>query len=203
MADGAVRLRATLDATIALHATAKANPQPVLDAAAAIVEALQRGGKLLLFGNGGSAADAQHVAAEFVGRFQRERAALAAIALTTDTSVLTSIGERLRVRSRVRAADRGARPQRRRRARDQHQRPIAERRRGAQDGARAGTADDRADRRRRRRDRPAAEIHINVPSTSTPRVQEVHRTLLHVICDLVERAFVEKTLTRRTQSTLL
>ena len=54
-------------------------------------ESLGSGGKLLVFGNGGSAADAQHVAAELVGRFQRERGALAAMALTTDTSVLTSI----------------------------------------------------------------------------------------------------------------
>ena len=64
----------------------------MLDAAAAISAALNGGGKLLVFGNGGSAADAQHVAAELVGRFERERAALAAIALTTDTSVLTSVG---------------------------------------------------------------------------------------------------------------
>src|SRR5258708_28935658 len=64
----------------------------VLEAAAAIAGALKAGGKLLLFGNGGSAADAQHVAAELVGRFQRERAAISAIALTTDTSVLTGVG---------------------------------------------------------------------------------------------------------------
>jgi D-sedoheptulose 7-phosphate isomerase len=55
-------------------------------------EVLGRGGKILLCGNGGSAADAQHLAAEFVNRFQRDRRALAAIALTTDSSVLTSIG---------------------------------------------------------------------------------------------------------------
>ena len=83
---------ATLDATVALHAHMKQHAGPVLEAAAAIGGALRAGGKLLLFGNGGSAADAQHVAAELVGRFQRERAAMAAIALTTDTSVLTSIG---------------------------------------------------------------------------------------------------------------
>src|SRR5258708_2728354 len=53
---------------------------------------MKAGGKLLLFGNGGSASDAQHVAAELVGRFLKKRDALAAIALTTDTSVLTSIG---------------------------------------------------------------------------------------------------------------
>ena len=57
-----------------------------------MAEVLQRGGKLLFVGNGGSAADAQHLAAEFVNRFQRDRRALAAIALTTDSSVLTSIG---------------------------------------------------------------------------------------------------------------
>lgn len=55
-----------------------------------ITHALQRGGKVLIFGNGGSAAEAQHFAAELVGRFERDRRALAAIALTTDTSILTS-----------------------------------------------------------------------------------------------------------------
>ena len=57
-----------------------------------IVDALASGNKLLLCGNGGSAADAQHIAAEFVGRFVRQRRPLPAIALTTDTSILTSIG---------------------------------------------------------------------------------------------------------------
>jgi D-sedoheptulose 7-phosphate isomerase len=56
-----------------------------------VVDALAAGNKLLLFGNGGSAADAQHIAAEFVGRFKRERRGLPAIALTTDTSALTAI----------------------------------------------------------------------------------------------------------------
>jgi D-sedoheptulose 7-phosphate isomerase len=55
-------------------------------------DCLRRGGKILLMGNGGSAADSQHIAAELVGRFQRERKGLAAIALTTDTSLLTSVG---------------------------------------------------------------------------------------------------------------
>jgi D-sedoheptulose 7-phosphate isomerase len=53
---------------------------------------LSRGGKILLMGNGGSAADSQHIAAELVGRFQRERRGLASIALSTDTSILTSVG---------------------------------------------------------------------------------------------------------------
>lgn len=55
-------------------------------------ECLQRGNKILLMGNGGSAADSQHIAAEIVGRYKRERRALPAIALTTDTSILTAVG---------------------------------------------------------------------------------------------------------------
>jgi D-sedoheptulose 7-phosphate isomerase len=61
------------------------------DCAAIIVDTVKRGGKILLCGNGGSAADAQHIAAEFVGRYETERRALPAISLTTDTSALTAI----------------------------------------------------------------------------------------------------------------
>lgn len=64
----------------------------VVDAALDMVSCLKKGGKILIVGNGGSAADAQHIAAELTGRFIVERRALAAIALTTDTSALTAIG---------------------------------------------------------------------------------------------------------------
>lgn len=64
--------------------------ESVTRAASALVSALRAGGKLLIMGNGGSAADAQHIAAELVGRYQIERRALAAIALTTDSSILTA-----------------------------------------------------------------------------------------------------------------
>ena len=85
-------MTATLADTIALHERVKqSDPQPVLAAAAAIVEGLGRGGKLLLFGNGGSAMDASHLAAEFVGRYRRERKPLAAIALSADQAKLTCI----------------------------------------------------------------------------------------------------------------
>ncbi len=57
-----------------------------------LIKSLKSGGKILIFGNGGSAADSQHIAAEFIGRFKKERRALAAIALTTDTSALTALG---------------------------------------------------------------------------------------------------------------
>src|SRR5213078_1638857 len=63
----------------------------IFEAAGLIIMCLRAGGKLLFFGNGGSAADAQHLAAEFVGRFRRDRKALAAVALTVNTSALTAI----------------------------------------------------------------------------------------------------------------
>ncbi len=65
--------------------------EQVLEIARILTKTFRGGGKLVLFGNGGSAADAQHIAAELVGRFARERKAMAAVALTTDTSTLTSI----------------------------------------------------------------------------------------------------------------
>ena len=185
--------RSTLAEAIALHQRVKdADPRPVVDAAAAIVEALGRGGKLLLFGNGGSAADAQHVAAELVGRFIRERVALAAVALTTDTSVLTSIGndyafDRVFARQ-VEALGRpgdvafgistsGVSPNvvaALEAARALRMQTIAL---TGGDGGAVGRL---------------AAIHLNVPSDVTARVQEVHRTLLHVICDIVERSVVDR-----------
>lgn len=182
----------TLRDTIALHERAQQNPLPVLEAAAAIVAAFEAGGTLLLFGNGGSASDAQHLAAEFVGRFQLERAAMAAIALTTDTSVLTGIAndyafERIFARQ-IDALGRkgdvalgistsGASPN-----------VVAAldtaRARGLQTIALTGRDGGAVGR--------AAAIHVNVPSESTARIQEVHRTLLHVICDIVERAACDR-----------
>ncbi|MBC8058440.1 MAG: phosphoheptose isomerase [Rhizobiales bacterium] len=74
------------------YAAAEVLAKPIADAVSALVGSITAGGKVLACGNGGSAADAQHFAAEFVGRFERERPGLAAIALTTDSSVLTAIG---------------------------------------------------------------------------------------------------------------
>jgi D-sedoheptulose 7-phosphate isomerase len=179
----------TLAETVALHERIrKGDLQPVVDAAAAIIDSLKHGGKVLLFGNGGSAADAQHVAAEFVGRFQCDRAAIAAIALTTDSSVLTSIGndesyERVfarQIEALGRAGDvafgistSGLSPnviQALEVAKERRLRTIGL---TGRDGGHVGKV---------------ADIHVNVPAESTARVQEVHRTLLHAICDLVERS---------------
>ena len=187
----AERFRAALRDAIGLHERALQDPQPVMAAASAIVAALRGGGKLLAFGNGGSAADAQHVVADLVGRFRRERAALAAVALTTDTSVLTSVAndygfERVFARQieglgrhgdvALAISTSGASPN-----------VVAAMEAASRLGLRtiAVTGRDGGPAGR------AAAIHVNVPSGETPRVQEVHRTLLHVICDLVEESFAE------------
>jgi D-sedoheptulose 7-phosphate isomerase len=165
--------------------------RPLVAAAEATAAALTVGHKLLAFGNGGSAADSQHVAAELVGRFIRERRALPAIALTTDTSVVTSVSndygyERVFVRQiealggagdvalaittsgasvNVVAALQAAR------AKGMTTIALTGR-----DGGDAGQE---------------AEFHINVPEDSTARIQEVHRTILHVYCELIERIIFE------------
>jgi len=74
------------------YAAAEILSRPIADAVSAVVGCITAGGKVLACGNGGSASDAQHFAAEFIGRFERERPGLAAIALTTDSSILTAIG---------------------------------------------------------------------------------------------------------------
>src|SRR5258706_7899611 len=74
------------------YAAAEILSKPISDAVHAVVGCITGGGKVLACGNGGSASDAQHFAAEFIGRFERERPGLAAIALTTDSSILTAIG---------------------------------------------------------------------------------------------------------------
>ena len=180
------RVVATLAETIALHERAKQHPQPIVDAAAEIAAALLRGGKVLLFGNGGSAADAQHIAAEFVGRYRRHRPALAAIALTADTSVLTSVSNDCgyedvfarQVEALGRAGDvaigistSGTSPNVVRALDAARARGMATIAVTGRDGGAAGRA---------------AAIHVNVPSDVTPRVQEVHRTLLHALCEIVE-----------------
>ena len=186
--DGVNLLEQAVRETIALHERALANGGPVLDAARAIVSSLQRGGKLLLFGNGGSASDAQHVAAEFVGRFLLDRRALAAIALTTDTSVLTAVGNDTgydevfarQIDALGSAGDVALGITTSGRSPNVLRGLEAARRKGlttiALTGRDGGPVAAHAD------------VHVNVASASTPRVQEVQRTLLHVICDIVERA---------------
>lgn len=82
----------SLDEALAAKTKLRQNPEGILKIAEQFVKTLKRGGTIFLFGNGGSAADAQHIAAELVGRFDLERRSLPAIALTVNTSNLTAIG---------------------------------------------------------------------------------------------------------------
>jgi len=178
----------TLSAAIRLHEQAQTSSVDATVAATELmVAALRRGGKILVCGNGGSASDSQHFAAELVGRFERERRALASIALTTDTSILTAIGndcgyDRVFARQ-VEAVGRvgdvllGI-------STSGGSRNVLEAFGVAKSGGLATVA-------LTGRDGgvvgAAADIHINVPSPSTARVQEVHRTLMHAMCELIER----------------
>jgi D-sedoheptulose 7-phosphate isomerase len=188
MSEPAAAVKAVVEACIAVHERLRGeNLQPVADAAAAILAASREGGKVLVFGNGGSAADAQHLATDLVGRFQRERRALAAVALTADSSLLTAVAndyafDRVFVRQiealgahadlafGISTSGRSANVvEALRAARTRGLRTIAL---TGNDGGPAGAL---------------ADIHINVPDPSTARVQEAHRTLIHAICELVER----------------
>ena len=181
-------VKAVVDACIAVHGRLRDETlQPVADAAAAILAAAHDGRKVLVFGNGGSANDAQHLAVDLVGRFQRERRPVAALALTTDTGLLTAIAndyafDRVFVRQiealgavgdlaiGISTSGQSANVvEGLRAARARGLRTIAI---TGRDGGAAGAL---------------ADIHINVPDSSTARVQEVHRTLIHAICELVER----------------
>ncbi len=182
--------RAYAEAVAAHQRMASQDPGPVVAAIDAIVGAIGRGGKLLAFGNGGSAADAQHLAAELVGRYLRDRRALPAVALTTDTSILTAVGNDLgyeqvfarQVEALGRAGDVAVGISTSGRSANVLRAIEAARAAGLTTIAITGGDGGPIGR--------AADIHVNVPERSTPLVQQVHRTILHVMCELIE----EKTL---------
>lgn len=179
--------------TIRLHQQVHAGDlQPVVDAAAAIAAAVAGGGKLLTFGNGGSAGDAQHVAAELVGRFERARRPLAALALTADSHVMTSIGndegyELVFVRQ-IEALGRPGDVALGITTSGRSPNVVAALVRARALGlvTIALTGRDGGDAGR------VADLHVNVATESTARAQEVHRTLLHALCALVERAVADR-----------
>ena len=163
--------------------------KPIADAVQAVLGCITAGGKVLACGNGGSASDAQHFAAEFVGRFERERPGLAAIALTTDTAILTAIGNDYDFASifakqvqalgnpgdvlvvlstsgnsaNVIAAIEAA-----------HEREMTVVALTGRGGGKIGNLLRETD------------VHICVPHDRTARIQEVHILVLHCICDGVD-----------------
>jgi D-sedoheptulose 7-phosphate isomerase len=158
------------------------------DAAQRVVACFRSGGKLLAMGNGGSAADAQHFAAELVGRYMRERAALAAIALTTDTSTLTAIANdygyedvfKRQVEALARRGDVVFGISTSGRSENVCRGLSAARAAGASTIALLGGDGGRM--------RELADLALIAPSRDTPRIQEVHITIIHILCDVVEAA---------------
>jgi phosphoheptose isomerase len=178
--------------TIGLHRRVQTDAAAsVLAAADALISAIRSGGRVLVCGNGGSAADAQHFAAELVGRFARERPAWPALALTADTSVLTAVSndygfDRVfarQVEAQGRPGDvlvgistSGDSPNVLRAMDAARARGMGTIGLTGRDGGALGRVVD---------------VHVNVPSASTARTQEVHGTLLHVLSDLVEEELAE------------
>jgi D-sedoheptulose 7-phosphate isomerase len=181
------RLEAAISESVELKRRFAAEQgEAVVAAAQKIAAVFRTGGKLLLFGNGGSAADAQHLAAEFVNRFQVERPPLAALALTTDTSILTAVGNDYdfqqifakQVRALGRAGDlalgistSGNSPNVVEGLKVARELDLSTLALSGRDGGPVAAA---------------ADLALVVPSRHAPRIQEVHITIGHVWCDLVD-----------------
>ena len=152
-----------------------------------ITKSLKKGNKIILFGNGGSAADAQHIAAELVGRFDYDRKSLPAISLTTDTSVITSIGndysfEKIFSRqceSLVNKGDVVVGISTSGNSINVKNGLLVSKRKGAKT---VGFLGHKGGHIKNIVDNP-----LIVNSNSTPRIQEVHRTAAHIICEMVEK----------------
>jgi D-sedoheptulose 7-phosphate isomerase len=164
----------------------ESNLDNIIKAVDMLTASLAAGGKVLLFGNGGSAADAQHLAAEFVNRFQIERPPLAAIALTTDTSVLTSIGNDYHF-DHIFA---------------QQIRAFGKKKDIAWGFSTSGNSPNvvKAVKTAQKMGIPTigmtgrggeltkcADLVLAVDSDTTARIQETHITLGHILCELLER----------------
>jgi D-sedoheptulose 7-phosphate isomerase len=158
----------------------------ILDAGRRIAKALGAGGRLLVFGNGGSAADAQHFAAELAGRFQRERKALSALALTTDPSVITALANdygfehvfRRQIEAHGRAGDVAFGITTSGRSKNVIEALRTARQRGLLTLGLTGRGGGAL--------REMVDLLIDVPHDSTQRIQEVHGMVLHLLSEIVE-----------------
>ena len=179
----------TLRSTARLHAALADGPvaADIERAGALLVEVIGGGGQVLAFGNGGSAADAQHFVAELVGRFERTRRGWPAVALTVDTAVLTSVGNDFgfdavfarQVEALGRPGDLAIGITTSGRSPNVVRGLETAKARGLRTIALTGGDGGAAGR--------LAEVHVNVPEAVTARVQEAHITVLHLWCALVDQ----------------
>ena len=154
-----------------------------------VIDAYKNGNKVVIFGNGGSAADSQHFAAELIGRFKLERKSLPAIALTTDSSIITALGNDYgfeyvfsrQCESIVHKDDVVFAISTSGNSKNVINGVVTSKKIGAITigliGGDGGGLQQSVD------------FPIIVPSISTPRIQEIHRIIIHIICDLVEQSF--------------
>ena len=161
------------------------------DAINLIINSIENGNKLIIFGNGGSAADAQHIAAELIGRFKLERKSLPAIALTTDSSILTSLGNDYsydvifsrQCESLVLKNDVVIGISTSGNSKNVELGMITAQKIGAKTigllGNNGGTI------------KAVSDISIIVNSNDTANIQESHRVIYHIICNLVEKQLSE------------
>ncbi len=178
-----------IDSADLKYQAAQVLSKPIAAAISAVLACVTSGGKVLACGNGGSAADAQHFAAEFVGRFERERPELGAIALTTDSSILTAIAnyysyEQIfakQVRALGQSGDvllaittSGSSPNVLAAIEAAHERDMTVVALTGKGGGKMGQALRETD------------VHICVPHDRTARIQEVHLLTIHCICDGVD-----------------
>jgi D-sedoheptulose 7-phosphate isomerase len=172
----------------------KTLPEAVARGVVAMTECLRAGGKIMACGNGGSAADAQHFAAELIGRFERERAELAAIALTTDTSILTAVANDYsydeifskQVRGLGKPGDILLGISTSGNSKNVVKAIEAAKKMGikviALTGNGGGKIADLLDQ---------SDIHLCAPSNRTARIQETHLVLLHGLCDGVDHLLLD------------
>ncbi len=150
-------------------------------------DALRNGAKIILFGNGGSAADAQHIAGELVGRFMKERSALPSIALSTNTSIVTAIGndygfERVfarQIEALARSGDVAIGISTSGNSPNIIEALAAAREKGCATIGMTGESGGKMT--------GLVDVLINVPSTETPRIQENHILIGHLICEMIEQ----------------
>ncbi len=158
----------------------------VIDVARVIANALQKGGRVVFFGNGGSAADAQHISAELVGKFKRMRPALRASALTTNTSVLTAVGNDFsfdeifsrQIEGELGPGDVAVGISTSGRSLNVIKGIEEARRIGAKTVALTGSGGGRL--------AAICDHKVIVPSDDTQRIQECHIMIGHIICELIE-----------------
>ena len=156
-----------------------------------LIDSLRAGGKVLIFGNGGSAADAQHIAGEFLGRFRRERPAFAAVALSTDTSTITAIGNDYsydqifsrQIEGLIRPEDVAWGLSTSGNSANVVLALEAARDRGARTLAFTGGNGGRMAK--------VADLSLVISAEQTARIQEAHQLAYHILCDLVESALAE------------